>query len=287
MVMRGKHRFRAELTLVGAVFKHRAGNGHAVEGGRAAADLIKDEQRRARGVPEYVRHLVHLDHEGGLSGGEVVGRADARENAVDDAYGSAPRRDKRTHLRHEDDKRRLTHIGGFTCHIGACDYRNAVVRVVEIGVVRNKEHVLHALLDHRVAALLYVQLARGIDLRHGVVVSDGGLRQRAQHVQPGHGVRRGLYPVHLGRDAAAYLGKEIVFQLVYPVARSKERVFKLLELLREVALIGHERLFSYIVIGYVRLARGFRHVDIIAEHLVVADLELLYPGALPLPLLKS
>jgi hypothetical protein len=33
-------------------------------------------------VAQYLRHLGHLHHEGGLAGGQIVGRADAGEDPV-------------------------------------------------------------------------------------------------------------------------------------------------------------------------------------------------------------
>ncbi len=71
------------------------------------------------------------------------------------------------------------------------------------------------------------------------------------------------------------------------LSRAVRRVFSSsFELLREVALVGDEGLLADIVGGDVRVARGFGHVYIIAEHLVIPDLELLDAGALTLALLK-
>ena len=56
-----------------------------VEGRGAAADLVEhDEGARARLIEDRGR-LDHLDHEGRAAAGEIVGRADAAEQTVDDA----------------------------------------------------------------------------------------------------------------------------------------------------------------------------------------------------------
>jgi hypothetical protein len=50
-----------------------------------AADLVEDHEAAVGRVVEDVRGLGHLDHEGRRAAREVVARADAREDAVDDA----------------------------------------------------------------------------------------------------------------------------------------------------------------------------------------------------------
>ena len=132
----------------------------------------------------------------------------------------------------------------------------------------------------------YVQLLRGIDLRHRVVVPHRDLGQRAQRIQPRDAVGGLLDAVNICCDHVAYLAEVAVFEVVYPVLRCQERVFKLLQLLSEIALVRDKRLLAYVVGGDVFKPRGFWHVDIVAEHLVVADLELLYARALALALLQ-
>ena len=69
------------------------------------------------GVVDDVRCFVHLDHEGGLAAREIVVRADAGENAIDQADLRALRRDKAADLRHQHDQRDLADIGRFTRHV--------------------------------------------------------------------------------------------------------------------------------------------------------------------------
>jgi hypothetical protein len=63
----------------------RPGQRQPVEGAGAAADLVHQHQAALGGVVQDVRGLGHLDHEGGAAAGEVVRRADAREDAVERA----------------------------------------------------------------------------------------------------------------------------------------------------------------------------------------------------------
>ncbi len=67
------------------VLHHRAGDGDAVVRARAAPDFIEDDQRARRRVAEDRGGLHHLDEEGARACREVVLRADAGEDAIDEA----------------------------------------------------------------------------------------------------------------------------------------------------------------------------------------------------------
>ena len=132
----------------------------------------------------------------------------------------------------------------------------------------------------------YLQLARGVDLGHRVVVAHGALGKGAERVEPCHGIRRGLYTVDLFRHAQAHLGEVLVLQLVHPVARRQQRRLKLFELGGEIALTRNERLLAYVFFRDLFKPGGIGHIDVIAEHAVVADLQLLRAGALTLARLQ-
>ena len=66
------------------------GQGQAVVGGGAAADLVQDHQAAPGHLVQDVGGLAHLHEEGGLAPGQVVAGADAGEDAVGDA-DAAPR----------------------------------------------------------------------------------------------------------------------------------------------------------------------------------------------------
>ena len=67
------------------------------------------------------RRLHHLDHEGGAAGGQIVARADAAEQAVDDADMRGFGRHEAAHLGENGDQRVLAQKGGFARHVGAGD----------------------------------------------------------------------------------------------------------------------------------------------------------------------
>ena len=110
---------RAAADDVVQVLGDRPGDGEAVVGARAAADLVEDDQRAPRGVAQDGGGLAHLDHEGALAARQVVARADAREDAVDDADARALRRHVAAHLREDDDERHLAHERRLARHVRA------------------------------------------------------------------------------------------------------------------------------------------------------------------------
>ncbi len=72
--------------------------------------------RRGR-MMENIRRLFHLDHERRFAAAQRVGRADARENPVDDADLRLGAGDKTAHLREDHDQRYLAHVGRLARHI--------------------------------------------------------------------------------------------------------------------------------------------------------------------------
>ena len=69
---------------------------------RPTSSRMTSESRR--GLVENLGGLDHLDHEGGLSGGEVVLGADAAEDAVEERQFGRGGRDERARLRHQGDE---------------------------------------------------------------------------------------------------------------------------------------------------------------------------------------
>ena len=75
---------RERFVLV-QMLDHRPGDRQPVERRGAAPDLVENDERAPRRLIEDRGGLDHLDHEGRAAAGEIVGRADAREQPVDDA----------------------------------------------------------------------------------------------------------------------------------------------------------------------------------------------------------
>jgi hypothetical protein len=101
------------------------GDREPVEGRGAAADLVEDDERARSGLVQDRGGLDHLDHEGRASAREIVGRADAREQPVDDADMGAGSGHEGAHLRQHRDQRVLAQEGRFTRHVRAGDQADA------------------------------------------------------------------------------------------------------------------------------------------------------------------
>jgi hypothetical protein len=97
VVVRRENRLAADLVV--QALRHRPGDGHAIVCRRAASYFIEQYQAaRARAVQNSAR-FAHLDHKSRLAAYEIVGRAHAGEDAVDDAELCTPARDERADLR--------------------------------------------------------------------------------------------------------------------------------------------------------------------------------------------
>ena len=98
----------------------------------------------------------HLDHEGGLAAGDVVGGADTGKYLVEQADVCRLGGHERAYLGHHGYQGGLPQKGGLTGHVRAGEDDNLLLLAVEVQVVG---HVLlpggHHPLDDRVAALLY------------------------------------------------------------------------------------------------------------------------------------
>ena len=116
----------------------RPGDGEAVEGGGAAADLVEDDERARAGLVEDGGGLDHLDHEGGAAAGEIVGGADAAEQAVDDADVGRLRRHVGADLGEDGDERVLAEEGRLAGHVGAGDQPDVAGVVAVAGRDRNR-----------------------------------------------------------------------------------------------------------------------------------------------------
>ena len=93
-----------------------------------AADLVEDHQALGRGVVEDVGRLGHLDHERALAAAQVVGRADAGEQAVDDADPGTLGRDEAAQMGQDRDQGDLADVGALAGHVGAGDQEDRARR---------------------------------------------------------------------------------------------------------------------------------------------------------------
>ena len=127
-----------------------------------------------------VRRLGHFEHERRAAAREIVGGADAREDAIHGPQHGAPRGHEAADVRENDDERRLPHVGALAAHVRAGDDQHAA-RLVEAQIVRN-EGLAAGALDHRMAAALDQQHRLLDQLGLRAIERRGALGEAGQHV---------------------------------------------------------------------------------------------------------
>src|SRR6267154_4746552 len=145
-------------------------DGEAVEGGGAAADFVEQDQAGGRGVIEDGGNFRHFDEEGGAAAGEIVAGADPREDAVDDGQLGLPRGNEAADLRHQDDERGLTQVGGLAAHVGSGDKQELLAGGLEEQIVGDEAFaaLTEQLFDDGVAASNDEELAAVGEFRTSV-----------------------------------------------------------------------------------------------------------------------
>ena len=285
MVVGGEQGLGPQPLFVRAVFQHRPGDGHTVVGGRAPADLVQNQQRAGGGVFQHGRHLGHLHHEGGLPRAQVVGRADAGKHPVHHPDPGGTGGDEAAHLRHEHDEGHLTHIGGLARHVGSGDDGQPVLAAVHMGIVGNKEGIFQHPLHHRVAALFDVDDPAVVHRGAAIAVLRRYGGERTQHVQVAYAPRHSLHLAHPLGSGIPQMAEQLILQRRHPALGGQNLVLQLLQLLGEKPLAVHQGLLADVILRHQAVV-AFGHLDVIAEHLVIAHFEALDAGALLLPALQ-
>ena len=180
--------------------------------------------------------------------------------------------------------RYLPEIGRFAAHVRAGEDHNRIIGG-EIGIVRRKRRAFRQarrrLLHHRMAPAFYVNDQVVRQSRANVAVRFCHLGQRGGRVEFGDGVRRGEQARRRGRDLAEQLPVELAFQLQDALLGVEHQRLVFLQLGRDVALGVDQRLFADVV-GRDECHVRLRDLDVVAEDLVVADLQRFDAGARPL-----
>ena len=174
---------RVAAALLDEVARDRPREREAVVGRGAAADLVHEHEALRRRVVQDVGGFGHLDHEGRAPAGEIVGRADAREDLVDRAEARALRRHVRAAVREQRDQRDLPHVGRFAAHVRAGDEQH-LPRGREPRVVRDERVDLR--FDDRVAAARRSRSAA----RRRTRARSSRARPRARRTPRAHRARR-------------------------------------------------------------------------------------------------
>ena len=284
VVVGGEKCLAAQLLGVADVLRNCTGNAYAVKGGGSPAHLVKDNKTVLGGVFQYIRDFAHLHHEGGLSCGKVVRGAHTGEYLIHHGYLGGIRRHEAAYLRHEDNESRLTHICGFTRHIGTRDDGHTVSLVVYVKVVWHKHLIGEHELHDGVSACLYVDSAVNGDIGLDVLITQGNVRKGTENVHRGNCRGCALNSFQLGGEEVAYLRKDIRLQRESLVLGAENGVFSVFQLLGDEALGVGEGLLAYPALGD-KVIVGACHLQIVAEHAVEAYFQILYACGFLLALL--
>ena len=184
----GREQGAAAVLLV-QMLDRRPGDRQAVEGRGAAADLVENDEGARGRLIEDRGGLDHLHHEGGAAAREIVGRADPREQAVDDADPRRFRRHEAPRLGEHRDQRILAQIGRLARHVRPGDERDAPGRTAlrrrKIAVIGDERRSVlgQRLLDHGMAPAGDDEIAARIDLRPHIAALDRERREACGDVQ--------------------------------------------------------------------------------------------------------
>ncbi len=271
VIVGGEDRLRPGAGARGQVLGHGPGEAEAVERRRAAAYLVENDQASGGCRVQDVRGFLHLHHERGLPACDVVGRANAREDAIHDRQLGGARCHEGTGLRHQRQQCGLPQVRGLPTHVRPGEDDELVGAPVERHIVRH-ERVGRVPLDDGMAHIGGLQLLTAVHERLRVVVNGGGVGERRQHVQRGQPARRVLHPRCGGRNAGAQPLEQLQLALGNPVVRAKHLVLVLLEGWCDEALPPGDRLLAGVVGGDIAQVRP-GDFDVVAEHPVIANLE--------------
>ncbi len=129
--------------------------------------------------------FAHFDEKSGTAAREIVAGADARKDAVGDGKLRLAGRNEGAHLRHQDDERGLTQIGGLAAHVRAGDEKKLLTPGLEAEIIGNEALSLlpQEFFDHRMAPADDEKFAGGVEFRAGITAIRGELGKRGEHVE--------------------------------------------------------------------------------------------------------
>ena len=194
------------------MLSHRPGDGEAVKGGCAAADLIENDEGFLGGVVDDEGGLVHFDHEGRLPFGKVIGSADAAEDAVGQSNVRVFGGNVGSDLGHQGDEGNLANVSRLARHVGAGEDLEEALRRFDEGVVGDEFFLDERLFKDGVSAVDDLKVSGLIQDGAGVLVELRGLGKRDEDVESGEGVGGLLERGEVVGDSGAESDEFVVFQ---------------------------------------------------------------------------
>ena len=120
-----------------------------------------------------------------MTGCKIIRSSYTGKNPVDNTNVRGGCRNIASNLRHENNQRRLPHIGRLTCHIRSGDDGDAVAAVVKIGIIIDKQVIVNHFFDNRMSSILDINRTGFVDFRPAVIVLLCNECQGYKYIQPG------------------------------------------------------------------------------------------------------
>ena len=283
VVVGREERARREAGRVVEILGDRPGDRETVEGARASADLVQNDQASGRGLCQDLRRLAHLDHERRLAPSQPIRRAHAREDAVDDSDLRRLGGHEAARLGQQGDQRHLTEVGALAGHVGARQQQDLGGGRIEVRVVRHEavaRRPRQNVLDDRVAPRADLETVSLPHLGPHPTTPPRHLGERRQGVDLGNPQGSGAHFGGGGHDLLPNGLEDLSFELGRAIVGSDHAALHLGQLRSREALHVRKGLLALVVGGYATLL-ALRDLERVAVNRVVADLEGRDAGPLP------
>ena len=192
------------------------------------------------------RGLEHLNHEGRLSAGYVVGCSNACEDLVAISDPRLLCRNKTADLSHQNDQGSLTQKGRFTGHIRTGQDNHLLLTVVKVNIIWNEFlSSLHHGFDNRMTALPYIYFLAVIYLRTAISVAHCQISETTQHIKTRKYTAVLLDSSYVGLNCSDKFAIYLGFKGIDTFFRPKNLLFIFLQFLCDITLCVYEGLFPY------------------------------------------
>ena len=258
-----------------------------IVGAGAASEFIEKNKAPLAEVVQYTCRLIHLYHKRTLAHRDIVARANTGENLVYYTDRCTLGGNETANLSHQHDQCRLAQERGFTSHIRTRDDDDLLPVVVEKDIIR---YILFAgrqlLFNHRMPPLADINHQTIVHIGADILVFCCSRGKTEQTVELRHHIGIGLHLRHKPAQCQHQFLIEAVLDNLYFLFGRENGLFVLLEFFGNIPLGIDECLLADPLLRHLVFV-GIAHLQVIAEDIVVPDLQALYSRLLRLTLLDA
>ena len=212
-------------------------------------NFVQEDEAGSGGVVQNVRRLVHLDHEGRLTFGKVVARADPCKDPINHTDPRGGSREIAADLSQQGEQGNLPDVRRFTRHVWTGDYGKASPRAVERGIIGDKPFRRRLLIQHGMTSLRDLQHTGTINLRSAIAVLTRRFCQRGNGVQSSNRGRRGLNKTNFREGQTPQALENLDLAGFCALIRSQNSALYLFKLWSDEAFAVQRRLLANVVTG--------------------------------------